>query len=220
MRRTPAQHDSQFLKRHRTLAWSVAPQIESFMNRSHDHEMGDLSMCVAATMALTDETRLRLERLARERSTPVRVVDRSRIVLLNGDGLQNKQIAERMEVAPQIAVLWHNCFLTPGVDGLLRYASLPGRTPSISTRTVTQMIEKTTQSKPANSRHWSRSTMAREAGISESSVGRIWRSHGLKPHHGHRRIHRRTLSESQTPHLDRQSHRHPQKGHASTGGRE
>jgi hypothetical protein len=29
---------------------------------------------------------------------------------------------------------------------------------------------------------WSRSTMAREADIFESSVGRIWRSHGLKPH--------------------------------------
>jgi len=47
---------------------------------------------------------------------------------------------------------------------------------------VTQIIEKTTQSKPANATHWSRSTMAREAGVSESSVGRIWRSHGLKPH--------------------------------------
>jgi transposase len=29
---------------------------------------------------------------------------------------------------------------------------------------------------------WSRSTMARAVGISESSVGRIWRTHGLKPH--------------------------------------
>jgi hypothetical protein len=83
-------------------------------------------MRVAATIAFTDETRLRLDRLARARSTPVRVVQRSRIVLLAGDGLQNKQIAERMEVSPRDA----------GRDGLLRDASRPGRTPSISTRTV------------------------------------------------------------------------------------
>jgi transposase len=112
----------------------------------------------------------------------VRIVQRSRIVLLAGDGLQNKQIAERMEIAPRMVALCRSRFLTLGVDGLLRDASRPGRTPSISSRMVTQIIEKTTQSKPANATHWSRSTMAREAGISESSVGRIWRSHGLKPH--------------------------------------
>ena len=109
-------------------------------------------------------------------------MQRSRIVLLAGDGLQNKQIAERMDVAPRMVALWRDRFLTLGVEGLLRDASRPGRTPSISTEKVSQVIEKTTRSKPANATHWSRSTMAREAGISESSVGRIWRSHGLKPH--------------------------------------
>ena len=64
--------------------------------------------------------------------TPVRAVERSRMVLLDGAGFQNAQIAERMEVAPRIVALWHNCFLTLGVDGLFRYASLPERTPSIS----------------------------------------------------------------------------------------
>ena len=44
------------------------------------------------------------------------------------------------------------------------------------------MIARTTQSRPAGATHWSRSRMARETGISESSVGRIWRAHGLKPH--------------------------------------
>ena len=44
------------------------------------------------------------------------------------------------------------------------------------------MVARTTQSKPAAATHWSRSTMARTVGISDSSVGRIWRAHGLKPH--------------------------------------
>lgn len=52
-------------------------------------------MRVATAIALSKETRLRLEKLARGRSTPLRIVQRSRIVLLAGDGLQNKQIAER-----------------------------------------------------------------------------------------------------------------------------
>src|ERR1035437_7222859 len=139
-------------------------------------------MRVAAAIALSDETRFRLEKLARGRSTPGRIAQRSRIVLLAGDGLRNKQIAERMDVAPRMVALWRDRFLTLSVDGLFRGARRPGRAPSISTPAGTRIIEKTTQSKPANSSHWSRSTMAREAVISESSFGRIWRSHGVKPH--------------------------------------
>ena len=44
------------------------------------------------------------------------------------------------------------------------------------------LIEKTTQSTPANATHWSTRTMAKEMGISKASVSRIWRAHGLKPH--------------------------------------
>src|SRR6266568_3368480 len=139
-------------------------------------------MGVAPAVVLSDEIRLQLEKLARGRSTPVRVAQRSRLVLFAGKGLQNKQIAMQMKVAPRMAALWRERFLALGVDGLLKDASRPGRTPSISTQTITQVIEKMTQRKPANATQWSRSRMAQEAGISESSVGRIWRSHGLKPH--------------------------------------
>ena len=139
-------------------------------------------MRIAPAVVLSDEIRVRLEKLARGRSTPVRIAQRSRIILLAGEGLQNKEITEQMGVAPRMVALWRRRFLALGVDGLLKDASRPGRTPSISPLTVTRIIEKTTQSKPANATQWSRSTMAKEAGVSESSVGRIWRAHGLKPH--------------------------------------
>jgi DNA-binding NarL/FixJ family response regulator len=107
-------------------------------------------MRVAPAIVLSDEIRLRSGKLARGRSTPMRIAQRSRIVILAGDGLQNKQIAEQMEVAPRMVALWRSRFLALGVEGLLKDASRPGRTPSISTQTVNQIIEKTTQSKPAN----------------------------------------------------------------------
>jgi len=40
----------------------------------------------------------------------------------------------------------------------------------------------TTRKQPTNSTHWSTRTMAAAVGISEASVRRIWRAHGLKPH--------------------------------------
>ena len=139
-------------------------------------------MRVAKPIVLREETRRDLERNARGRLIASRVVMRSRIVLLAAKGLQNLDIAEQMQIAPRTVNRWRERFLKLGIPGLLKDAPRPGRTPSISATVVAQVIEKTTQSSPANATHWSRSTMAREMGISDSTVGRIWRANGLKPH--------------------------------------
>jgi transposase len=139
-------------------------------------------MRVAPAIELNAAVRAELEKLMRRRTTPQRVAERCRIVLLAEQGLRDKQIAERMQVAPRMAALWRRRFLQLGVEGLLKDAPRSGRKPSITAEKVAEVVAKTTQSKPEAGTHWSRSTMAREAGISDSSVGRIWRSHGLKPH--------------------------------------
>jgi transposase len=139
-------------------------------------------MRIASAIALPKETRRQLEKQMRGRSTPVRVALRSRIVLLAADGLQNKQIAAQMRVTPRMVALWRGRFISLGVDGLLKDAPRPGRTPLISATIVSEVIAKTTQSTPVNATHWSRSTMARAMSISDSTVGRIWRANGLKPH--------------------------------------
>jgi transposase len=136
-------------------------------------------MRVAQPIVLNEETRRKLEQQSRGRSTQARVVLRSRVVLLAAEGLQNKQIASALGVAPRMAALWRGRFVEQGMEGLLKDAPRPGRTPSIS-RTL--LIEKTTQSTPATATQWSTRTMAREMGISKASVSRIWRASGLKPH--------------------------------------
>jgi len=139
-------------------------------------------MRVAEPIVLEEGIRRTLERQARGRSTAARVVMRSRIVLWAADGLQNNRIAAQMGIAPRTVALWRGRFLELGLSGLLKDAARPGRKPSIAASVVSQVIEKTTQSRPVNATHWSRSTMAREMGISDSTVGRIWKANGLKPH--------------------------------------
>ena len=139
-------------------------------------------MRVAPAIELSSVARTELEKLIRRRTTPVRVAERCRIVLLAAEGLENKQIAERMDVAPRMAALWRGRFLALGVEGLLKDAPRSGRKPTITAEKVAEVIAKTTQSQPEAATHWSRSTMARTVGISDSSVGRIWHAHGLKPH--------------------------------------
>jgi transposase len=103
-------------------------------------------------------------------------------VLLAADGKQDLEIAATLNITPKKAARWRARFLRAGLAGLEKDAPRPGRTPTITAKIVQQVIRKTTQEKPVNATHWSTRTMAAAAGISETSVRRIWRAHGLKPH--------------------------------------
>src|SRR5438128_364303 len=139
-------------------------------------------MRIAPPVELSPEQRIELERRARRRSLPARVVDRARIVLQAAEGLENQQIAQQMGITPEKVARWRNRFLHGGIAALEKDAPRPGRRRIITEHRVKKMVEMTLQQKPANATHWSTRTMAAAAGISEASVRRIWRAHGLKPH--------------------------------------
>ena len=139
-------------------------------------------MRVAPAVVLTHDQRQTLEQWARGRSLPARQVERARIVLLAASGEQDIAIGDQLRITNQKAARWRKRFLDGGIAGLEKDAPRPGRTPSIPTATVQRVIRKTTQQKPDNATHWSTRTMAAAVGISEASVRRIWRAHGLKPH--------------------------------------
>ena len=139
-------------------------------------------MRVAAPVELSPEQRTALERMARQRSLPVRLVERTRIVLLAAEGLENNQIARRMHITPEKVARWRSRFLAGGITALEKDAPRPGKPRTITNREVKKVVEMTLHEKPTNATHWSTRTMARAVGISEASVRRIWRAHGLKPH--------------------------------------
>jgi transposase len=104
------------------------------------------------------------------------------VVLLAADGKQDLEIAAEVGISNQKAARWRKRFLKLGLAGLEKDAPRPGRTPTITTAKVQEVVRKTTQEKPANATQWSTRTMAAAAGVSEKSVRRIWHKHGLKPH--------------------------------------
>jgi transposase len=139
-------------------------------------------MRAAVHVELSPEQRRALERMARQRSLPLRVVERARIVLLAGDGIENNQIARRLHSTPEKVARWRKRFVAGGIAALQKDAPRPGKPRAISERRVRKVVAMTLQQKPASATHWSTRTMARSAGISEASVRRIWHAHGLKPH--------------------------------------
>jgi len=139
-------------------------------------------MRVARPVILNPEQRKALEQYSRARSLPARMVERARIVLRAADGLQDRQIADELSITPEKAARWRNRFLDGGLPALQKDAPRPGRTRTITDATVKRVVDMTTQEKPDNATHWSTRTMAAAAGLSETTVRRIWHAHGLKPH--------------------------------------
>jgi transposase len=144
--------------------------------------MGGEAMRVAPRIELSSKDRKALEQQARGRSLPARVVERSRIVLRAADGLQDREIAAELGITPAKSARWRKRFLEGGTEALAKDAPRPGRGRTIKDRKVASIIKLTTSSKPANATHWSTRSMADKAGVSEATVRRIWRAHGLKPH--------------------------------------
>jgi len=139
-------------------------------------------MRIAAAVKLSDEQRQQLEKQARARSVSVRLAQRSKMILLAAAGLPDLKIAAELGVKRQTVARWRARFLQQGLAGIEKDAPRPGRKPQISVKRVQQIVRMTTRDKPSDATHWSTRSMAQAAGISEASVRRIWKKHGLKPH--------------------------------------
>jgi Helix-turn-helix domain len=69
-------------------------------------------------IALTDEDKSALERMARTYTSPYRDVVRARIVLYAAQGLENDAIAQRLDTPRQIVSKWRKRFFEIGMAGL------------------------------------------------------------------------------------------------------
>jgi len=72
-------------------------------------------------------------------------------------------------------------FVESRLDGLLDEPR-PGAPRKITDEQVEAVVVATLERTPADATHWSRASMAAESGLSRSTVGRIWKAFGLKPH--------------------------------------
>lgn len=136
-------------------------------------------MRVAPKIELSMAERAALEAWSRSRTLPARQVIRAKILLRAADGQQDVAIAAAVGCTRQRCARVRQRFLRHGLAGLRRDAPRPGRP---AKHDAQRIVTLTTTSQPAQATDWSRALMAQAAGVSASTVGRVWRRHGLKPH--------------------------------------
>lgn len=139
-------------------------------------------MRVATTIDLSTDERTQLERWARGRSTPSRLVLRARIVLAAAAGKRNDQIAAELGTRPRTVGVWRRRFARNRMGGIEKDAPRGGRPAIKRDEQARKIVQTTTQTKPAHATHWSTRTLAEHLDVSTSMVQRVWKANGLKPH--------------------------------------
>ncbi len=134
-----------------------------------------------ALLELTDEERVQLQRWARRRKSSQALALRSRVVLACAEGVDNKTVAAGLGCAPATVGKWRSRFVEHRLDGL-GDEPRPGRPATVTVEQVEDVVVATLESTPANATHWSRAKMAERTGLSKSTIGRVWKAFGLRPH--------------------------------------
>ena len=132
-------------------------------------------------VVVSPSERTTLEQWARRRTTAQGLAQRARIVLACAAGRSAPAIATELRITRQTVGKWRQRFMDRRLAGLVDEPR-PGAPRRITDATVEQLITDTLETTPRDATHWSTRALAKQAGLSHSTVGRIWRAFGLQPH--------------------------------------
>ena len=131
-------------------------------------------------LVLTDEERGELERISKRGRVNRSLAFRARIVLGCAEDTSSNVAAKR-RTSNQTVGKWRKRFVEERLDGLYDEPRV-GAPRTISDDDVEAVIVKTLETKPKGRTHWSTRSMAAAVGMSHATIGRVWRTFGLKPH--------------------------------------
>jgi transposase len=135
----------------------------------------------ATPVTLTDDERMKRADWSRRPTSAQRLALRANIVLAAAAGRPNTAIAADLRVTLPTVRKRRDRFAAARLGGLADEPR-PGAPRAITDARVEAAVTRTLGARPAGATHWSTRTLARDPGLSQTAVCRIWRAFGLKPH--------------------------------------
>jgi len=123
-----------------------------------------------------------LERWLRSRTTSRRLVERATIVLGSAEGKPAHLVGREVGATRPTVQRWLDRYEAQGLAGITEDRPRSGRPRKITASLEADVIDRTLHTKPPEGTHWSQRLMAEEMGLHHSQIGRIWKTHGIKPH--------------------------------------
>src|ERR1700716_160204 len=132
-------------------------------------------------LVLAPPERRELKRRARSRSLAAGVGKRAKLILLLAGGHSYSEIGSRLSCTDRYISVWKQRFVQERLVGLAsRYRGNQHRRRSAATEA--RILELTRRGPSDGSTHWSSYRLAKELGVSQSTVSKVWRQFGLQQH--------------------------------------
>jgi transposase len=132
-------------------------------------------------LVLNVEENNQLVEWTRRHKTSQALATRARIILGCARGASNSEVARNLSLTKQTVGKWRSRFMARHLDGLLDEPR-PGAPRTIDDARIEELIATTLNSLPSDATHWSTRSLATKLGLSQTTVGKVWRAFGLQPH--------------------------------------
>jgi transposase len=106
---------------------------------------------------------------------------RARIILFAAERWDSVDVANELGVSNQTVCKWRSRFLQERLLSL-GDAARSGAPRSIADEKIQAVVDTTLHKRPKQATHWSSRLMAKELGLSQTAIVRIWNAFGLQPH--------------------------------------
>ena len=137
-------------------------------------------MPAAIPIEVTTEEQRELQRIVTAKTRSQRDVFRAKIILGLAEGLSHEEISREQGVSLLAIGRWRKRWAAKGLEGL-KDAPGRGRKPTLAAAAIRSALSLAARQAPGGG-PWSVRAMARETGLSKSSVQRLWAAHAIAPH--------------------------------------
>jgi transposase len=140
-------------------------------------------MFAAATALSIDEVeKQELESLVRSGSTPQRIAQKCRIILMAGEGMSNRSIARQLSLSRPTVITTRDAFSRGGVEAVTERQKRKRNGSVLTPELEQEILDTTLKTRPPDGTHWSVRTLAKHMRISRMMVHRVWQRFDVQPH--------------------------------------
>lgn len=136
---------------------------------------------IGRKLELSEADHKTLVAMSRAHSADHRMVMRSKILLMLNSGYSYDSIRAELKVGREAIAKWKRRYLESGLNGL-KDAPRPGKSAIYTEEDKARVVQKACSKPEGGYSNWSQRRIAKELGMSQSTVQKILKSHELKPH--------------------------------------
>jgi transposase len=136
---------------------------------------------IGTPLELTEEDFRELTIMSRSNKLDYRYVMRSRIILKLYEGKNYDQVQKELSVGREAVAKWKSRYLSSGLAGL-KDRSGRGKKPVYKADDKARIVQKACEKPGGGYTNWSQRRIAKELGISQSTVQKTLKEHALRPH--------------------------------------